>query len=316
MIKKTLFLLSLSILTFSGCGNERPVSTDISDSLEPTTNAEETISVEVTTPETTIIVETPTPTETYSTLGISAGTVSSKIKFIFSSYEEYSFQTELYDITVLLSNYGTQQCVIYTHIDSDDVLCVRFMDTHAVLVENESGSKSINKCIDAVISLLDIPETGYIAKTYTDSDYTYSYYVYPVDVDRTVLIQPKTYDVPEETASTETQETVTVDITVTPEPPAISTGQKNALKKADQYLDVVPLSYSGLISQLEYEGYSTDEATYAADNCGADWNEQAAKKAAIYLELMSFSREGLIEQLKFDGFTYEQAVYGVESNGY
>ena len=70
-------------------------------------------------------------------------------------------------------------------------------------------------------------------------------------------------------------------------------------------------SYSGLIEQLEYEGYSTEDATYAVDHCGADWNDEAAKKAEEYLNTMSFSRSGLIEQLEYEGFTHDQAVYGV-----
>lgn len=57
-----------------------------------------------------------------------------------------------------------------------------------------------------------------------------------------------------------------------------SIGQKNALRKAQQYLSAMPFSYSGLIKQLEFEGYSTENATYAADNCDADWNEQAVKR--------------------------------------
>ncbi len=93
-------------------------------------------------------------------------------------------------------------------------------------------------------------------------------------------------------------------------------GQRNALRSAKNYLRTMPFSYSGLIKQLEFEGYKTEEATYAADNCGANWNEQAAKAAKNYLDIMSFSRQGLIEQLEFEGYTYEQAVYGVEANGY
>lgn len=93
-------------------------------------------------------------------------------------------------------------------------------------------------------------------------------------------------------------------------------GQRNALSKANQYLSIMAFSYSGLIDQLEYEGYTTEEATYGADNCGADWNEQAAKKAQQYIDLMSFSRQGLIDQLKFDGFTQSQAEYGVSAVGY
>ena len=75
-------------------------------------------------------------------------------------------------------------------------------------------------------------------------------------------------------------------------------------------------SHDGLIKQLEYEGYSTEDATYAADHCGADWNEQAAKSAKNYLSAMSFSRSGLIQQLEYEGFTASQAEYGASANGY
>ena len=92
-----------------------------------------------------------------------------------------------------------------------------------------------------------------------------------------------------------------------------TSGERNALSKAYDYLDFMAFSYSGLIEQLEFEGFSTSEATYAADNCGADWNEQAAKKAREYLDFMSFSRSGLIEQLEFEGFTRSQAEYGVNA---
>ena len=89
-------------------------------------------------------------------------------------------------------------------------------------------------------------------------------------------------------------------------------GMRNALQSAKNYLSVMPFSYSGLIEQLEFEGYSNKEATYAADNCGADWFEQAVRSAKNYLDIMPFSRSGLIEQLEFEGYTYEQAAYGVD----
>lgn len=92
--------------------------------------------------------------------------------------------------------------------------------------------------------------------------------------------------------------------------------QKNALSTAKSYLDFTAFSYSGLIEQLEFEGYSNEAATYAVDNCGADWNEQAAKMAQSYMDYMSFSRSGLIEQLIYEGFSNEQAEYGVSSIGY
>jgi hypothetical protein len=93
-------------------------------------------------------------------------------------------------------------------------------------------------------------------------------------------------------------------------------GQRNALKSAESYLNYSAFSYSGLIKQLEYEQFSHEDAVYAADNCGADWNEQAAKSAKSYLDYSSFSRSGLIDQLVYEGFSYDQAVYGVDANGY
>lgn len=95
-----------------------------------------------------------------------------------------------------------------------------------------------------------------------------------------------------------------------------TTEQRNALSKAKEYLDIMSFSYSGLVEQLKYEGFSNDAATYAAENCEANWNEQAAAKAQEYIDLSSFSRDGLIEQLKYEGFTAEQAEYGVTAVGY
>lgn len=91
-----------------------------------------------------------------------------------------------------------------------------------------------------------------------------------------------------------------------------TTGERNALKRAKEYLDYTAFSYSGLIEQLEFEGYSHKEAQYGADHCGANWKEQAAKKAQQYLDFSAFSRQALIEQLEFEGFTHSEAVYGVD----
>ena len=98
--------------------------------------------------------------------------------------------------------------------------------------------------------------------------------------------------------------------------PSMTMGQRNALESAESYLSFMAFSRSGLIDQLEYEGYSTEEATFAVDNCGADWYEQAAKCAQSYLNVMAFSRQGLIDQLLYEGFTQQQAEYGVTAVGY
>ncbi|NLB22903.1 MAG: hypothetical protein GX833_06565 [Clostridium sp.] len=79
-----------------------------------------------------------------------------------------------------------------------------------------------------------------------------------------------------------------------------------------QYLDYSAFSKKGLIEQLEYEEFTTKQAKYGADKCGADWYEQAVLKAQQYLEYSSFSRSGLIDQLKYEGFTQDQAVYAAD----
>jgi SOS response regulatory protein OraA/RecX len=129
----------------------------------------------------------------------------------------------------------------------------------------------------------------------------------------------------EETNTTEAPAPVTTDtnaventepVQPTSNEPTLTMGQKNALQSAYDYLDYTAFSYKGLVAQLEYEGYSNADAVFAADRCGADWNEQAAKKAAEYLDYSSFSRQGLIDQLVYEGFSSEQATYGVTAVGY
>ena len=94
-----------------------------------------------------------------------------------------------------------------------------------------------------------------------------------------------------------------------------TTSQEQARRSAISYLNSQSFSRKGLIQQLEFEGYSTADATYAADAVNADWNAQAAKHAKSYLQSQSFSRSGLIQQLEFDGFTPAQAEYGVSQTG-
>lgn len=97
--------------------------------------------------------------------------------------------------------------------------------------------------------------------------------------------------------------------------PPETLSQSNASEKAAEYLAFAAFSRSGLIGQLEFEGFSTADATYGVDAVGADWNEQAALKAAEYLDFSSFSRSGLIDQLVFEGFTQAEAEFGVSSTG-
>lgn len=137
-------------------------------------------------------------------------------------------------------------------------------------------------------------------------------------VDNVVVNDKKEEEEQSNTNSTTSSSSSTTTPSTTPSTsaPSPTTGEINALRSAREYLSISAFSYSGLIHQLEYEGYSTEEATYAADNCNANWNEQAAKSAKEYLDISSFSRQGLIDQLIYEGYTQEQAEYGVTQNGY
>lgn len=91
--------------------------------------------------------------------------------------------------------------------------------------------------------------------------------------------------------------------------------QQNAQRKAADYLNYTAFSKSGLIDQLEFEGFSKADATWGVEQLDVDWNEQAALKAADYLDYTSFSKAGLIDQLVFEGFTKKQATYGAGTTG-
>jgi hypothetical protein len=117
------------------------------------------------------------------------------------------------------------------------------------------------------------------------------------------------------TTTTVARTTTTVAPTNTTTTAQFTRSEQNAIAKARDYLDYTSFSRSGLIEQLEYEGFSNAESTLAADYLNVDWNEQAWKKAEEYLAYTSFSRSGLIGQLEYEGFTTEQATYGVDKTG-
>ncbi len=100
--------------------------------------------------------------------------------------------------------------------------------------------------------------------------------------------------------------------------PELTSGQENALEAAQGYLDFSGFSKAGLIQQLSSpagDGYSKADATFAANNVGADWKAEAVESAQSYLDFSSFSREGLIEQLSSaagEEFTPEQARYAAD----
>lgn len=96
----------------------------------------------------------------------------------------------------------------------------------------------------------------------------------------------------------------------------MTVSQENAISQAKSYLDYTAFSKTGLIEQLEFEGYSNEDATFAVNNITVDWNEQAVQKAKDYLDYSSFSKSGLIDQLVFEGFTQEQATQAANQMGF
>jgi len=95
----------------------------------------------------------------------------------------------------------------------------------------------------------------------------------------------------------------------------LTTAQENAKRKAESYLEMSGFSRSGLIEQLQFEGFTVNDAKRAIDSMNVNWNTEAEQKAKSYIELSGFSRSGLIEQLIFEGFTKTQAAHGANSVG-
>lgn len=90
----------------------------------------------------------------------------------------------------------------------------------------------------------------------------------------------------------------------------LTRAQRNAIGEAESYLNYTAFSRSGLIDQLEYEGYSTSDATFAVDSLDVDWKEQAVLSGLSYLEYSTFSLPGLISQLEYEGYSKAEATYG------
>lgn len=83
----------------------------------------------------------------------------------------------------------------------------------------------------------------------------------------------------------------------------------------DNYFDFMAFSCDGLIGQLMFDGYSYQEAAYAAHTYSGNWETQAAIAAYLYRETASIrKRSEMINQLLFDGFTMWQAEVGYEAH--
>ena len=59
---------------------------------------------------------------------------------------------------------------------------------------------------------------------------------------------------------------------------ALTTGKVQCFESGQKIFDALLFSYEGLVKQLEFEKYTLEDAVFAVEHCGVDWNEQAAKR--------------------------------------
>lgn len=105
--------------------------------------------------------------------------------------------------------------------------------------------------------------------------------------------------------------------TVAPDAGTTTTGgTATASSRARQYLGVQNFSRSGLISQLEYDGYSEADATAAADALNLDWTDQARQRAAYFAGTQQWTRDQMVSQLEYEGWSADDAAAGADSVNY
>src|SRR5690606_15094392 len=94
-----------------------------------------------------------------------------------------------------------------------------------------------------------------------------------------------------------------------PEAPAddLTSAQRNAVQKAESYLEYSGFSESGLVTQLEFEGFDTADAQFAVTHLSPDWMAQAVKKAESYMQYSAVSETGLVGHEDYDVSITEQA---------
>lgn len=94
---------------------------------------------------------------------------------------------------------------------------------------------------------------------------------------------------------------------------------ERALLDARRLVEEYPLSYEGLVEKLTTDAqrsYTAEEAKAAADNCGANWKENALLVAKSLMERRAYARGELISLLvTSDKFTEEEAVYAADNCG-
>ncbi len=300
-MKKSVMAAALAgVMLLSGCSG---VSQDEYNSLlEENSKLKESSSSESTSSETS------TSSSTKSSLNSNTSKESSSTDNSTSSEPKSDTSTEKYNKDVFIV--GAKQCDdwYYKETETGSIEAVLYVDDYAKLDDVDEFVKNFytgmyNVVIEAphhgMYTYWVFKENGSLVTTTFLSSYMNMPVLWlgdyePLNDDELAKQfndiwcsnNPET-SIPQSSTSTQTEKP-----TESQTPPAqgsATTGERNALKKAQSYLDFSAFSRDGLIGQLEYEGFSNSEATYGADNVGADWNEQALKKAKSYLDFSAFS---------------------------
>lgn len=310
----TILLATFFSFTLAACGSSSPSNTVEDDSLPNEKNLEYNLDDTATFDGVTIPIDT-----TWSSLDFNTYNLEFFYKDTNDSMTAYSVDVRGY-LNGETKDLGTFEATwdyktdyeIVEQWDSENISYTIFARTTdaGTWVSFLTGYQEDGKGFSVNFNLGEYKETvGYV--TDANKDKVIEYYkrvkwdpaATTIDSYDAYIAQKASSSSNLSSASTETQNS------------APTTSQANALRMAKQYLQSMGFSYSGLVKQLEYEGFSNADAAYGADNCSADWNAQAAKVAQQYLDTMAFSRQSLIEQLEYDGFTSEQAAYGVSAVG-
>ncbi len=90
-------------------------------------------------------------------------------------------------------------------------------------------------------------------------------------------------------------------------------GKQISLEYAIYYVTEkeIGFSYESLVDQLVYDGFKEEDARYAADNCGANWNKESVKNVKVQLEI-DIPKDEIDEILKETKFTKEQIEYALK----
>lgn len=138
-------------------------------------------------------------------------------------------------------------------------------------------------------------------------------------VDETTTEEPEQQEQIEENTEEELEKTVEKESEENSTEDDVPREHQNALKSAQDYVDIMHFSKAKLYDQLtaEYgEGYPAEAAEYAIENVVVDYNEEALEAAQNYQETMPMSDQRLFDQLTSEygeQFTEKQARYAIDN---